>query len=512
MDTELIAAVHTRRAAVLAQTPEDKVARLRAEGKLPVRERLEVLLDPGSFREIGLLARSQLPELRERTPADGLVCGSGSIAGRPVYVIADDPLVLAGTRGRVAEAKTARVRALALAERAPLIVLSEAGAARLQETRGALAAGLGEGFAQQLRLSGRVPLVAVMLGAGFGGPSFQASISDVTFQVRGTGFIGMSGPKVVKVGIGQEVTAEQIGGVQMSAETTGQAHVVGEGDAETLRAVRRYLSYFPAHSEELPPRVPARPAPCETPEGAAALAALVPENQRRAYSAHRLLELIADEGSLFELSAAYGRSMVTALGRLGGQVVGFVANNPAQGAGALTEKTANKQRRFIDLCDAYHIPLVFFTDTPGFLVGPEIEKQRMVSLCGRLMNSLLSASVPKLTIVLRKAVGMAYLAMCGRSANPALIAAWPTAFFDVMGPEAGVMLLHDKEIAAAPDPAARKQEILASLAAQAAATEAAALGLIDDVITPGETRQRLLETLARASGAQRPGFRHRIDP
>ena len=480
---------------------------------MPVRERLDILLDTGSFREIGRLARSHHPELYDRTPADGLICGSGRIEGRPVYVIADDPLVLAGTRGRVAEVKVARVRALALAEDAPLIVLSEAGAARLQETRGAISAGLGEGFEDHLRMSGRVPLVAVMMGAGFGGPSFLASISDATFLVRRTGFMGMSGPKVVKVGIGIDVTADDIGGVVMSAEVTGQAHYVGEDEETTLLAVRRYLAYFPSHSGLKAPRQPARDAPSDNAEGAAELLRLVPENQRRAYSALRLLQLIADADSLFELSASYGRSMVTALGRLDGRVVGFIANNPAQGAGALTEKTATKQRHFIDLCDAFHIPLVFFTDTPGFLVGPEIERHRMVSLCGRLMNSLLSSTVPKFTIVVRKAVGMAYLAMCGRSAKPHLIAAWPTAFFDVMGPEAGVMLLHDKEIAAAPDPIVRKQEILASLQEQASAESAAALGLIDDVITPLETRQLLIEALKRSEDVAAPyAFKHRIDP
>ncbi len=512
MHEDVIGALRQRQAAVLAQTPADKVERLRAEGKLPVRERLDVLLDAGSFREIGRLAHSTLPELRDRTPADGLVCGSGTIDGRPVYVMADDPLVLAGTRGRVAEAKAARVRGLALAQKTPLIVLSEAGAARLQETRGAVSAGLGEGFAEHLKLSGRVPLIAVLMGASFGGPSFLASISDVTFLVRDTGFMGMSGPKVVKVGIGIDVTAEQIGGAQMAAEVTGQAHVVGDGDAATLLAVRRYLSYFPGHCDAWPPQAPARPSPGETPEGAAELAALVPDNQRRAYSSRRLLELVADEDSLFELSAGYGRNMVTALGRLDGRPVGFVANDPMHLAGALNEKTAAKQRRFIDLCDAFHIPLVFFTDTPGFLVGPDIERHRMVSLCGRLMNSLLSSTVPKCTVVLRKAVGMAYLAMCGRSARPSLIVSWPGAFFDVMGPEAGVMLLHDKQIAAAPDPQAKKEGILASLREQASAYEAAALGLIDDVVEPADTRRLLIEALQRSSERGQPGFKHRIDP
>lgn len=489
-----------------------RIEQLHAKGKLTVRERLEILLDPGSFVEIGLHARSQYPGLRERTPADGTVVGSGRIDGRTVFVSADDPTIFAGTRGVVAEVKMTRARELALQERKPFILLSEAGAARVQESNGALSAGLGIGFEQHCRMSGLVPQVSVLMGASFGGPSFYAAQGDFTVLVEGTGFIGMSGPPVVKVGLGIDVGPADIGGPEMAARETGQVDAVAEDDAAALRVVRRYLSYFPSSSFGRPPAAAPRPAPCDTTEGAAALAGLVPSNQRRTYDALKLLELLVDEGSLFVLRPAYGTSLVTVLARMQGEVVGIVASNPRYMAGAIDDRAAIKSRRFVELCDAYHIPLLFFCDTPGFMVGPDYERRRMVSLCARLLNTLVRANVPKLTVVLRKAVGMAYIAMCGRACRPNLLVAWPGAYFDVMGPEAGVVLVHGRDLAQAADPEAKKQEYLAEFARNASALRTAELGLIDDVIAPAETRKVLLDALERVHGSEPSGFKHTVDP
>lgn len=512
MEERLIEELQARRRAAEQMGGTDRVRKVHAAGKLTVRERLDILFDPGSFEEMGLLAHSQHPGLEKRTPADGVVAGCGRIDGRRVFVMADDPTVLAGTRGRVAEEKLIRLRSLALRERLPLVMLNEAGAARVQETNGAFSAGLGGNFEQHYELSGVVPQVSVHMGASFGGPSFIGSMCDYVTMVKGTGFMGMSGPPIVKVGIGVEHTLEEIGGADMAMRNTGQVDYLGQDEADALKSVRRYLSYLPSNCYERPPAVPARAALCETEEGAASLRKLVPEGHRQAYSMHRLLQLIADEDSLFELHPDYGRNLITALARIDGRPVGLVANNPAQRAGVLDEKAAIKARRFIDVCDAFHIPLAFFCDTPGFLVGPEIEKQRMVSLCGRLMMSLISATVPKIQIVVRKAVGMAYIAMCGRACRPNAIVAWPTAFFDVMGPEAAVMLAHEKEIKAAPDPEKRKQEYLKEFAVAASAYATAGMGLIDDVIAPQETRALIARTIRRASHAGTPGFKRRIEP
>ncbi|MGE0153622.1 MAG: acyl-CoA carboxylase subunit beta [Reyranellaceae bacterium] len=512
MEDRLLDELADRRRAARAMGGAERVRKVRDAGKLPVRERLDILFDAGSFEEMGLLAHSQYPGLQNRTPADGVVTGCGTIEGRRVFVMADDPSVLAGTRGRVAEEKLIRLRSLALRERLPLVMLNEAGAARVQETNGAYSAGLGGGFAQHFELSGVVPQVSVHMGASFGGPSFVGSMCDFVAMVKGTGFMGMSGPPIVKVGIGVDHSFDEIGGPDMAMRATGQLDYLGVDEADALQSVRRYLSYLPSSCHERPPSAPPRAALSESEEGAASLRKLVPQGHRQAYSMHRLLQLVVDADSLFELHADYGRNLITALARIDGQPVGLVANNPSQRAGVLDEKAAIKARRFIDVCDAFHIPLAFFCDTPGFLVGPEVEKQRMVALCGRLMMSLISASVPKIQIVVRKAVGMAYIAMCGRACRPNAIVAWPTAFFDVMGPEAGVMLAHEKEIMAASDPEARKREILKDFEVAASAYATAGLGLIDDVIAPGETRALIARTIRRAGNGGGPGFKRRIEP
>lgn len=482
----------------------------RAAGRLSARERIEALLDAGSFVEMGMLARSGKIALRDKTPAEGVVTGSGLIDGRPVFVIADDSTVMAGSRGVVGEAKVSRIRSLALRERVPIIMLAEASAARIQEAQGAVSAGLGAAFHEHILLSGQVPQVSVMLGACFGGPSFIAAQCDVVIQVEG-GHMGMVAPALIKLGVGEDCTADQIGGTEISGGVTGQAHVIAADDREAMAFVRRYLSYMPSSSSAPPPSVPPRQALCETEDGRCELLALVPANPRIAYDSTRLLELIVDEGSLLILHRTYGRSLVTALARMGGRTVGILASNPRFKAGVIDDHAAIKARRFIDFCDAFHIPLVFFTDTPGFLVGTDLEKRRMVSLCARLIGSVFSATVPKVTVVLRKAVGMAYIAMGGRATQPGAILAWPGATFDVMGPEVGLMISHGQEIRESDDPTAVKADLLGKLKDNASAFATAELDLIDDVIAPVETRDRILAALGRCGGNATFGFKHRID-
>ena len=501
-----------RRNLAFAMGGAERMAKVHAAGKLSARERIAVLLDPGSFEETGVLAHSQFAGFRDRTPADGVVTGSGKVDGRRIFVMADDPSVLAGTRGRVAEEKLFRIKELALRERHPIVMLNEAGAARVQESNGAYAAGLGRVFEQHFQLSGVVPQVSLHMGACFGGPSFVGAMGDATFMVKGTGFMGMSGPPLVKVGIGVDLSPEEIGGVDMATRQTGQVDYLAEDEVSALKAVRRYLSYFPSNCDEKPPSAESRICPGDTPEGREQLARIVPDNHRRSYSVLSLIGLLADEDSVFVLGAEYGKSLATALARINGESVGVVASNPGHRAGVMDEKTAIKARKFVDLCDAFHIPLIFLCDTPGFLVGPEIERQRMVSHCARLLTSVMTASVPKITVVTRKAIGMAYIVMCGRACRPNLIVAWPGALFDVMGPEAGVMLAFEREIKSAADPEARKKEYLAQFESAASCYEAAGLALIDDVISPGETRQVIINALARARDCDRKGFKHFVSP
>jgi acetyl-CoA carboxylase carboxyltransferase component len=512
MDDSTLEELERKRREARAMGGPKALERLRQSGKLSARERLDILLDPGSFVEIGLLARSQHPSLNHRTPADGLIAGYGKIDGRIVYVTSEDATVLAGTRGRVAETKTVRIRDLAYQHNKPFIALMEAGAGRFQENNGAAAAALGHRFREHYRLSGRVPQVAAIMGACFGGPSFTAMQSDYVTTVRGTGFMGMSGPPVVKVGIGQDVTADQIGGAEKSARDTGQVDYLAADEAECLRNIREFLSFFPSNCFERPPEIEARPAPLETAAGREKITRIVSDNHRRAYNMEELLSLLVDDGKLFHYRRLYGPNLVTAWARMAGQPVGFIANNPMQMAGVLDHKATHKARKFVDICDAFHIPLVFLTDCPGFLVGPEIENERMVSLASRFLNTVISASVPKITIVLRKAIGLAYLAMGGRVMAPDALVAWPTARFDVMGPAAGVEIVYGKEIAAAADPKAKRAELLRQADEAAHAYLAAEMALIDDVISPAETRDIILGALARRRDDVAPGFKHRIDP
>jgi acetyl-CoA carboxylase carboxyltransferase component len=256
----------------------------------------------------------------------------------------------------------------------------------------------------------------------------------------------------------------------------------------------------------------AEPAAADTEEGAAKIAALVPENSRRAYSMEKLVGMLVDGGKLFHYRQVYGRSLLTAWARIEGRPVGIIANDPMHWAGALDDKAARKVRKFVDICDAFHIPLVFLTDCPGFIVGPEMENQRMVSLAARLLNAVASSTVPKVTVVIRKAIGLAYLVLGGKTMGPDAIVAWPTGQFDVMGPAAGVELTYGREIAAAADPAARRQELLQEAEEQASALLAAEMGLIDDVILPGETRRVIADVLERSAASMQLGFSHRVDP
>ena len=306
----------------------ESVEKIHTRGKLTACERLNRLLDPDSFFEIGMLAHSQNDDLKDRTLADGMLAGSGKIDGRDVYVTADDGTVFSGTRGRVAEVKNKWVRDLVLRHGNPFIALMEAGAARVQETYGATAAGLGYRFGDHFKMSGRVPEVGAALGPCFGGPSFTAAQSDFVPIVAGTGFLGMSGPPVVKVGIGLDATTEEIGGGELSAKETGQAGFLAETEAECIASFRTFLSYLPSSCNEAPPRVASVAAPVDTENGQAAIEALVLDNHRRAYDMHKLIELLVDGGNYFELKRDYARSLFTAFARMDGHPVGIFANQP----------------------------------------------------------------------------------------------------------------------------------------------------------------------------------------
>ncbi len=512
MDRSLLDELEEKRRQGEAMGGPEKLAAHAAAGKYNARERIDILLDPGSFVEIGVLNRSQTDELRERTPADGLVGGYGTIEGRTVYVTSEDRTVQAGTRGRVAEKKTKRIRELALKHGAPYITLMEAGAGRFQEMRGALSADVGYRFIDHHNMSGKVPQCAVFLGACFGGPSFTAMQSDFVSIVRGIGHIGMSGPPLVRVGLGREVSMADIGGAEKSANETGQADYLAEDEREALQSIRDFLSYFPSNAWEAPPAIAPEPAAVDTEEGRERIANLVSEDGRKAYDGRVLVKLLVDGGKVFPYRPTYGKSLFTTWARVKGETVGIVASNPMFLGGAIDDKAAIKVRKFVDICDAFHIPMVFFIDCPGFMVGPEIESRRMASQAARLLNTMVGSTVPKATIVIRKAIGLAYLALGGRPMEPDVIVGWPTSHFDPMGPLAGVELVHARKIAQATDPDAMRAELIATATEDARGYHAAEMGLIDDIIHPAESRDVIADMIARTANVRDRAFKHRIDP
>jgi acetyl-CoA carboxylase carboxyltransferase component len=504
-----------RRARARQMGGEEAVARQHAAGKLTVRERIDRLFDKDTFTEIGLHATHAgiAPDLAGReTPADGVVTGFGRIDGRLASVIAYDFTVMAGSMGRNAETKCNRARELAYTKRMPVIWLIDSAGARIQEAIGSRwFAGSGLLFREESIHSGVVPQVAAMMGPGAAGTAYIPALADFVPMVKGTSNMALGGPPLVKAVVGEEITAEALGGSKVHTEVSGVADLEVEDDEHCLRVIKEYLAYFPSHNQE-PPPVLACDDPVERREEA--LLAIMPDSPRRAYDVKHVIRAIVDHGRMFELKPAWARNIVTALARLDGHPVGVVANQPMVLGGALDLDAADKAARFIMLCDAFGIPLVFLQDVPGFLVGSKVERAGIIRHGAKMLYAVSEATVPKLTVVLRKAYGAGYFVMCGRAYEPDLIVAWPTAEISVMGPEGGTNIVYRKEIAAAADPDAERARRVEDLRKLISPYIAAGAALIDDVIDPRETRPMLVRALemARTKRVDRPWRKHGIMP
>src|SRR5439155_1214399 len=392
-------------------------------GRLDARARIDLLLEAGSFREIGLLA-THLGKLdnADSSPADGVVCGTGLIDGRPVCAAAYDFTVHGGSIGMVGERKVARLRELALRERIPMVWLIDSAGARLTADPDEAAwissfADTGYLFREQVVMSGVVPQVAAMVGPGAAGTAYIPGLADFVPMVRGTSSIAIGGPYLVKSVVGEDVTEEALGGSKVHTEVSGVADLECADDAACIAAVREYLSYFPSRAGEKPPRrASADPADRRSEE----LLAVIPESTRQAYDVHKVVSLIVDDGKFFEIKPRWARNVVTGLARIDGYSVGIVANNPMQYGGVLDVNSADKAARFVNLCDAFEIPLVFLQDVPGFMVGSKVEQQGIIRHGAKMLYAVASATVPKLTVVMRKAYGAGYYVMNGRAYEPDL--------------------------------------------------------------------------------------------
>lgn len=484
------------------------IARQQAEGKLTARERLALLFDPGSFVEFGALAEHEPRNAQmtgRHTPADGVITGYGEVNGKTVCCAAYDFTVMAGSMGEVGERKVARVRELALRLRAPIVWLLDSSGARIQESAGSQFAGSGDLFFEQVIMSGVVPQIAAVMGPCAAGTAYIPALADVTFMVKGTSSMALGGPHLVKAAIGEEITAEELGGSRVHCTISGCGDLEAESDEACIAAIKTYLSYL------TDPLLPASdPADRIVEE----LYEIVPAEPNKVYDMKRVIRAIADDGQLFELKAGWGKSLVTGFARLGGRSVGILASQPSFRGGVLDVDSADKAARFITLCDAYEIPLLFLVDVPGFLIGSRVEQQGIIRHGAKMLYAVSEATVPKMTVILRKAYGAGYFVMCGRTYETDQILAWPTAEISVMGPEGAAAIIFRKEIEASPDPAAVKAERIAMIREIISPYVAAGGAYIDDVIDPAETRRLVILGLAAARGkvVERPRRKHGIFP
>lgn len=486
-----------RQSRALGMGGEDKLARQRAKGRGNARERVERLLDPGSFDEQGLLATSDLPEAADKTPADGKVCGWGRIDGREVHVSADDVTVLAGAGGRVGVGKAYRGMQLAAERGLPCVVLGDAGGARVPDIMGSAGMMSMVYPTQGAPRDRRMPLITAILGECFGGSAWTASVSDIVLQVKGTAMC-VGGPSILEIATGEKASTEQLGGWELHARTTGQVDLFAQDEEECLALVRRALSYFPNHAG-LPP--PAAPAP-DVESRLDGLMDLVPADPRQVYDMRRVLEAVCDPGSVLELKPLFDPSLITALARIGGQVVGILASNPKFTAGAMGPGACQKAVSFLCLCDSFHIPLLFLHDTPGFFVGRRAEEGGMPLRIMNWIAALQQCSVPRISLILRKSYGMAHCNMSGGNMGSDCLLAWPTADVSFMAPAVAVNVVYGRKLLEMPDPHAARSAFMEEIGRANAPWDAAARGYIDRVVDPRDTRIELLRALSRVKGAR----------
>ena len=503
-----------RRAEIRQGGGQERISRQHAADKLTARERLELLIDAGTFVELGIHGRphfSQRAMEGREAPADGVVTGYGKVDGRLCAVAAYDFTVMAGSMGMTGELKVARLRELSLTQRIPMIWLLDSAGARVQEAVGSLFAGTGHLFREEVVMSGVVPQVAALMGPCAAGTAYIPGLADFVPMVRGRGSMALAGPHLVRAAVGEDVTQEQLGGSRVHCRRSGVADLEVADDRECIEAIKRYLSYFPSHCEQDPPLV-ATDDPID--RGEEQLLDVLPESNRKPYDMYEVISRIVDDGVYFDLKPQWARTIITCLARFGGRPAGIVANQPRQLGGILDNDSADKAARFINLCNAFGIPLVYLMDVPGFMVGTKVEEAGIIRHGAKMLYATANATVPKITVVLRKAYGAGYYVMCGRAYEPDLIVAWPSAEISVMGPEGAVEIIFRKQVEEAEDPERERRELIASFRQIIDVYIAAGNDMIDDVIDPRETRGTICRALELAASkrVQRPWKRGGVVP
>lgn len=484
-----------------------KIKKQHAKGRFTARERIEKLLDPGSFMEMGLFAHSDFPGMENRTPADGLICGYGLINGRRVAVIVNDFTVLASTNAKVNLKKLlAFKRQVKEKIQVPLIFLGEAGGARMPDCQGSkgvceLTGHDSEGLRPEYTHFRAQPFIFAALGECYGVADFQANLADFVVQVKGSA-ISVSGPRALGRAIGQSYSGEEMGGWKIHSKITGLADRIAENEEECFHIIREYLGYMPNNHSETPP-VSVVPEGSE--EGLDRILRILPENRRRAYDMHPIVECIVDGGKFFELKSEFGDMLITALARIGGEVVGIVASNPIVNMGATDTDALDKMMSFFCLCDSYNIPLIFLHDTPGHMVGKEAEIKRVGGKVVNALQCLFQVTVPKIAIIVRKSYGQATVNMGGMGAEPDFLAAWPTAEIGFMDPliAADVVYGNFSED--------EREKLLEKMIGDNSPYPAAGAYYIQDIIDPRETRNYLIKVLRIVRDSKNRGIsEHRL--
>jgi len=493
---------------------KERIEQQHARGKMTARERLALLLDEDSFQELGALATHNCTDFgmaEQRYPGDGVVTGFGKISGRRVAVFAQDFTVLGGSFSEVQSNKICRIQELALASGIPLIGMNDSGGARIQEGVRSLA-GYGEMFTRNVLASGVIPQISVMMGPCAGGSVYSPALTDFVIMPRSTSYMFITGPEVIKSVTGEEIDFQGLGGAQVHNSISGVAHFITEDETGALELVKQLLSYLPQNNTEDAPQI----APYDSPDRMdASLNSIVPANEDEAYDMHDVIGAIFDRDSFLEVQAHYASNAVVGFARLDGYSVGVVANQPMHMAGVLDINSSDKIARFVRICDAFNLPVITFVDCPGYLPGVGQEHGGVIRHGAKVIYAYCEATVPKISIVTRKAIGGAYIAMSSKQMRSDLAYAWPTAQIAVMGAEGAVRILRRKELSQAKDPAALEKAFVEEYRELFFNPyKAADMGQIDEVIEPRETRPRLIRALEvlRTKVQQNPPKKHGLMP
>jgi propionyl-CoA carboxylase beta chain len=487
----LLTELENRRAAARAGGGQDKLEARRKKGVMTARDRLEALFQAGTFQESGLHAEHDCHNFgmeEKAMPADGVVTGIGMVDGRALAAFSQDFTVGGGAVGRIQSKKICELMEFALKTGCPILGFNDSGGARIQEGIDSLSA-YGQIFFRNVLLSGVVPQIAVIAGPCAGGAAYSPALMDFLIMVKGSANMFICGPEVIQAVTGQKCSMEEIGSATTHATISGNIHFVAENDTHAIQIARRLLSYLPSNNLHDPPHQPFQQIDLSTdPE----METLLPESSKEALEIHKVIGRLVDNGELLEVQAGWAQNIVIGLARIQGVVVGIVANNPAVKAGTLDIDSSDKGARFIRFCNVFNIPLVTLVDIPGFMPGLQQERGGIIRHGAKMLFAYASATVPKITVILRKAYGGAYLAMCSSDMGADFVFAWPTAEIAVMGAEGAVKVLYKREIAAAKDPKAKEAELVEEYRDKFCSPyEAAKKAMITDVIAPSETRVRV---------------------